>query len=92
MEGSEEKTLSLDMIPVILDFIETPKSLGESMSLGERNGAVSDYYEFSVNRSLGEVLDLAYNPDLPSNLTLFCKAFPVDPNWWSKHDFTQVFS
>ena len=69
MESNAKKTLTLDVIPRILDFIETPKASGEAMNLGERNGAVSDYYEFSVNRSLGEVLDLAYNPDLPSNLT-----------------------
>ena len=69
MESIEKKQLNMDMIFRILDFVETPKALGETMSLGEYNGAVSDYYEFSVNRSLGEVLDLAYNPDLPPYLT-----------------------
>ncbi len=70
MESGEKKPLNLDLLPRILDFIEAPKALGETMSMGEREGAVSDYYEFTVNRSLGEVLDLAYNPELPPSLTL----------------------
>ena len=69
-ESCDKGSLNLDLISRVLDFIDAPKALGVTMSLGERDGAVSDYYEFSVNRSLGEVLDLAYNPDLPSNLTL----------------------
>lgn len=69
MDPSEKKSLNLNFMPHILDFVETSKPLGETMTLGEHDGAVSDYYEFSVNRSLKEVLDLAYNPDLPANLT-----------------------
>ena len=37
--------------------------------MGKRNGASSNYYEFTLNRSLKEVLDLVYNPDIPSHIT-----------------------
>lgn len=70
MESPEKTPVNLDMMPEILDFVDKPKTVGETMSLGKRNGAVSDYYEFSVNGSLAKILDLTYNPDIPSNLTL----------------------
>lgn len=50
----------------ILEFVHTEKELGDSMSLGSREGASSDYYEFTIQRSLKDVLDLVYNPDIPS--------------------------
>ena len=68
-QSYEKKYLNPGTIPCILDFVDKPKTIGKTMSLGKRNGAVSDYYEFKVNRSLGEVLDLAYNPDIPPYIT-----------------------
>ena len=69
VESNEKKPVNLELIPPILDFVEASKELGKTISLGEHDGTVSDYYEFLVNRSLEKVLDLAYNPDLPANLT-----------------------
>lgn len=70
MESNRKAPLNLDLIPQLLNFVDKPKALGETMTLGERNGTASDYYEFYVNKSLSEVLDLTYNPDLPRNLAL----------------------
>ncbi len=56
-------------IETILEFIKTKKELGDSMSLGSRQGSSSDYYEFTVKRSFRDVLDLVYNPDIPSYFT-----------------------
>lgn len=56
-------------IEPLFQFIDTKKELGDSMSLGSRQGSSSDYYEFTIERSLKEVLDLVYNPEIPSYFT-----------------------
>jgi hypothetical protein len=56
-------------IEPLFEFINTKKELGESMSLGSRQGSSSDYYEFTIERSLKDVLDLVYNPEIPSYFT-----------------------
>lgn len=56
-------------IEPLFEFINTKKELGDSMSLGSRQGSSSDYYEFTIKRSLKEVLDLVYNPEIPSYFT-----------------------
>lgn len=64
----------------LLAFVDrNGKQLGESFSLGKRRGAVSDYYEFNVQRSLKDLLALAYNPDLPS--ALVCPASMRRSHW-----------
>ena len=55
------------------------KDLGKSYSLGRRHGAVSDYYEFSIRRSLKDLLALVFNPDLPSSLV--CPASMRRAHW-----------
>jgi hypothetical protein len=56
-------------IEPLFDFIDTKKELGDSMSVGTRQGSSSDYYEFTIERSLKEVLNLVYNPEIPSYFT-----------------------
>ncbi len=56
-----------DQIGQIIDFVNSAKNLKTTISMGDRKGAASNYYEFSINRSLKEVLDLVYNPDIPSH-------------------------
>lgn len=56
-------------IETLFEFINTKKKLGDSMSLGSRQGSSSDYFEFTIKRSLKEVLDLVYNPEIPSYFT-----------------------
>jgi hypothetical protein len=52
----------------IIDFVNSAKDLKTTYSMGERKGASSNYFEFSINRSLKEVLDRVYNPDIPSHI------------------------
>ncbi len=50
----------------VIDYLLTPKDLSATYSAGQRNGATSNYLEFTINRSLQDVIDLAYNPEIPS--------------------------
>jgi hypothetical protein len=64
----------------LLAFVDrNDKHLGESFSLGKRHGSVSDYYEFTVQRSLKDLLALVYNPELPSALA--CPASMRRSHW-----------
>jgi hypothetical protein len=56
-------------IESLFQFIDSKKELGDAFSLGSRRGTSSDYYEFTIKRSLKEVLDIVYNPDIPSYFT-----------------------
>lgn len=56
-------------ITSLLDFVADAKPPEKTYTLGARNGGSSAYYEFSVDRSLKQVLDLGYNPNIPSNVT-----------------------
>jgi len=56
-------------IKPILEFITASKSPEAAYTLGERKGASSSYHEFTINRTLKEVLDLVYNPEIPSYVT-----------------------
>lgn len=69
--GSDRNTsLDMNLIPRLLDFVEAPKQLGKTFPLGDRNGASSDYYEFTINRSFADVIGLVFHPDLPSYITI----------------------
>ena len=59
-----------EQIATIFEFVNTQKDLGDSLSLGTRQGSSSDFYEFTIKRSLREVLDLVYSPDIPSYFTV----------------------
>lgn len=53
-------------ISQVLDFLLTPKDLSATYSAGIRNGATSNYFEFTIARSLQDIIALAYNPEIPS--------------------------
>lgn len=55
-------------IDCIIDFINSAKDLDRTYSMGKRKGATSNYYEFALDRSLKDILDLVYNPDIPSHI------------------------
>jgi hypothetical protein len=60
------KKLDSNHIDKVIEFVNSVKDLQKTFSMGKRKGATSNYYEFSLNKSLKEVLDLVYNPDIPS--------------------------
>lgn len=68
-QKNNQRPFDANRIESLFKFINTKKELGDSMSLGSRHGSSSDYYEFTIERSLKDVLDLVYNPDIPSYFT-----------------------
>jgi len=56
-------------IDQMMDFINRTKDPKQTYSMGERKGAASNYSEFRLDRSMKQVLDLVYNPEIPSYLT-----------------------
>jgi hypothetical protein len=52
----------------IIDFVNSAKNPETTFSMGKRNGASSNYYEFSIDRSLKDILNLVYNPDIPPHI------------------------
>jgi hypothetical protein len=56
----------MNSIGQVIDYLLTPKDLSATYSAGQRNGATSNYFEFTINRSLQDVVALAYNPKIPS--------------------------
>lgn len=67
-ESSPNK-INADHIDRVLEFVNSAKDLQKTFSMGKRKGATSNYYEFSLNKSLREVLDIIYHPDIPSHIT-----------------------
>lgn len=55
-----------DAINRVVDYLLTPKDTATTYSAGNRKGATSNYFEFTLNRSLDDLIQLAYNPDIPS--------------------------
>lgn len=55
-----------DAINRVVDYLLTPKDMASTYTAGNREGATSNYFEFTLNRSLDDLIRLAYNPDIPS--------------------------
>ena len=56
----------MTVIQSVVDYVLTPKDPETTYSAGLRNGATSNYYEFTIHRSMEDVIELTYNPDIPS--------------------------
>lgn len=69
-EQNSQLPFEPDLIENIFQWINNPKDLSILYSARPRNNASSIYYEFTINRSLKEMLDLVYNPDIPSYLAV----------------------
>jgi hypothetical protein len=68
--ASDHHQLDMDAINRIVDYLLAPKDMAMTYSAGVRKGATSNYYEFTLNRSLQDLIQLAYNPDIPSYFVL----------------------
>lgn len=55
-----------DAINRVVDYLLTPKDEASIYTAGNRKGATSNYFEFTLNRSLDDLIQLAYNPGIPS--------------------------
>jgi hypothetical protein len=58
-----------EILEPLIAFLNRAKDPDTTFSMGERKGAASNYSEFNIDRSMKDVLDLIYNPDIPSYLT-----------------------
>jgi len=61
--------LDADLVNQVIQFVNQDKNLKNTFSMGERKGAASNYSEFTLSRTLKEVLDLVYNPAIPPHIT-----------------------
>jgi hypothetical protein len=66
--AANPKAPAAEALDPIIGFLNHTKDLNQTFSMGDRKGAASNYSEFRINRSLKEVLDLVYNPDIPPYL------------------------
>jgi hypothetical protein len=69
VDFDSQSQLNTKQVGTLLDFVAGPKPVEQTYTLGPRNNGSSTYYEFTINRSLKEVLDLIYNPNIPSYVT-----------------------
>ncbi len=58
------------LVGTLIEFVAAPKDMQATYSMGLRKGAVSNYYEFRLERPFQEVMDLIYHPDIPSYITV----------------------
>lgn len=67
-DASNPTPFDASQITDLIDFVISAKPQDQHYTLGSRNGGTSAYYEFSVNRTLKQVLELVYNPRIPSHV------------------------
>jgi hypothetical protein len=53
----------------LIDFVGTTPA-DSSITLDERDGASGAFHAFSINGSLPQIMDYAYNPGIPSYITM----------------------
>ena len=61
-----QRSPDMEAVGRVVDYLLTPKSMASTYTAGNRKGATSNYFEFTLNRSLDDLIALAYNPDIPS--------------------------
>jgi hypothetical protein len=66
----DRDSFSADRISALLEFVAKPKDDGVLYHAAEINGASSAYNEIDIARSFEKILRLAYNPDIPSVITM----------------------
>ncbi len=57
-------------IAQVIDYLLADKDSAATYTMGQRKGATSNYYEFTINASFKDVVELSYNPDIPSYFIL----------------------
>lgn len=53
----------------MIEFVTQSKTPGKTYTFGSRNGGTSAYYEFTLKRSLKDILSLAYSDTIPTYVT-----------------------
>ena len=66
----DQRPPDMEAVDRVVDFLLTPKDMSSTYSAGNRKGATSNYFEFTIDRSLDDLIRLAYNPEIPSYFVL----------------------
>ena len=69
-DATDGETFKVDEVSALLRFVAGTKDPHVLYHAGTFNGAVSAYHEFDIHRSLSQVLQLTYNPDIPTVVTM----------------------
>lgn len=67
--SQEDAELDKDGLGDLIDFVGTIPT-GSSLTLKQREGASGAFHTFSINGSLPQIMDYAYNPEIPSYITM----------------------
>jgi hypothetical protein len=67
--SQSEADLDPEQLSVLINFVHSQPA-ESSMALKARQGASGAFHAFSVNGDLDHVLDYAYNPDIPTYVTM----------------------
>ncbi len=70
VEGGRDTAFDPDRIGPLLEFVLSRKKTGALYHAGQLGDATSAYYDFRLRTSLADFMKLAYNPALPSYLTV----------------------
>ena len=69
-DAAGAKTFKVDKISALMRFVAGAKDPHVLYHAGTFNGAVSAYHEFDIHRSLSQILQLTYDPDIPTVVTM----------------------
>ncbi len=69
-DAAGNETFQLDRISALLRFVTGAKDPHVLYHAGTLNGAPSAYHEFDIHRSLSQILQMTYNPDIPTVVTM----------------------
>ena len=69
-DAAGNESFQVDRISALLRFVTGAKDPHVLYHAGTLNGAPSAYHEFDIHRSLSQILQMTYNPDIPTVVTM----------------------
>jgi hypothetical protein len=69
-DAADGETFQVDKISALMRFVAGAKDPHVLYHAGTFSGAPSAYHEFDIHRPLSQILQLTYNPDIPSVVTM----------------------
>jgi hypothetical protein len=69
-DAADPSSFSTDKITALLQFIDKPKDTNALYHASEINGSSSAYHEIDIKGEIEQILQLTYNPDIPSVITM----------------------
>lgn len=65
VKPASSNNIDVSRLDALIDFIHSPRPAGTKVQLPTRLKATSAFYEFEIRRNFKDILQLAYNPDIP---------------------------